>query len=395
MTGKVINHTIITGQSLAVFNNGTSLSGTQTRPTEITYFSGSAGTRFALEKTNQWPERSFADSAAPVDTDFNVRTGAMSGAAYVNLKKGTGTYAGNTNNLAAGVNGASGATANGDIVIVRALGVIHGEADSSFGTTRATYYANLIEWLADYTTDCQAITGQTEPLVMIANQVSFYQGTNPAWALLDAHRAVEHINCLGPIYHLPTAGGPPHLSNEGSLRLGEYMGKVYEVVVTNVERWNPVAPTSIVRDGATITVDFTVPHPPLVFDTTTLTARVNKGFTYSDDESSATITDVAITGDATVEITLSAVPTGANPKLRYGPPASTFGGNLRDSDPEVSSYDGFPLRNWCCYFSDPVTTADDPPPSSGLLDVAGNPIMQHHLVNGLWVDFTDQPTSSS
>ena len=44
----VIHHTIVTGQSLATYNQGTSLSGTQTRPTEITYFSG--GTRLALEK---------------------------------------------------------------------------------------------------------------------------------------------------------------------------------------------------------------------------------------------------------------------------------------------------------------------------------------------------------
>ena len=81
----------------------------------------------------------------------------------------------------------------------------------------------------------------------------------------------------------------------------------------------------------------------------------------------ARITHVEITAEDTVQITLSAEPTGANQRLRYaytgqlgapGGPTTGPRGNLHDSDPEVTPVEE-PLYNWCVHFDKPIS----PPPS--------------------------------
>lgn len=357
-----INHTIITGQSLAVFNVGASLAGTQTRPTEITYFFG--GTRFALEKANNWPERSFADQAAPTGYYLNVRTGAQSGADYTTIKKGTATYTGNINNLDVGYDTAVG---EGHTVVVRSIHFIHGEADRN--TPRATYAGYLAEWISDYNTDCKAITGQATDAVGIANQTSQYADSQSGYGQLDAHRAGD-IVLLGPIYQLDQDGAL-HLSEAESFKLGELHARAYRAVVVDGGTWEPVHPGRIDLIGNELIVRFHVPVEPLVFDTDLMVARTNYGFSYTDDTSSAAVSSVAITGDNEVTVTLDATPTGANGRLKYG--ATAYGGNLRDSSTDTSVLDDAALPNWCCAFDDPIDYDDGtfaapevPTPSSSI-----------------------------
>ncbi|HDS1791865.1 TPA: hypothetical protein QEM65_005389, partial [Pseudomonas putida] len=52
---------------------------------------------------------------------------------------------------------------------------------------------------------------------------------------------------------------------------------------------------------------------PLVIDTVNVTDPGNLGIRYVDDSGVATIQSVKLLGDNTLEVTLSAVPTGANP----------------------------------------------------------------------------------
>jgi len=334
----VINHTIITGQSLAVFNNGASLAGPQTRPTEITYFSG--GVRLPLEKAN-----TLADTAAPPGYLFNVRTGAQSGASYTAIKKGTTAYTNNINNLTAGVSTASGA---GDSVVARAVHFIHGEADRL--EARATYAAWLAEWVADYNADCKAATGQTANLIGLCNQTSQYADSGSGYGQLDAHRAGVAV-MVGPIYQLDQDGSL-HLSESESYKLGELHGRVHRRVVIDGLPWQPVHPRRIVRTGNRVVIRFHVPAPPLTFDTTLMVARTNSGFSYTDDSSSASVSAVAVTGTDEVTVYLTATPTGANQRIKYG--AASYGGNLRDSASDVSALDAQSLPNWCCAFDDPI-----------------------------------------
>ena len=128
--------------------------------------------------------------------------------------------------------------------------------------------------------------------------------------------------------------------------------------------WTPLSPTSVTRTGNVITATFYVPVPPLQFDTTLVLPKANQGFEYFDNSPTPpTITNVQIVGN-TVRITLSAIPTGSNQRLRYAYTgvigqvgANQVGsprGNLRDSDATPSLY-GSNLYNWAVTFDKPVT----------------------------------------
>jgi hypothetical protein len=116
--------------------------------------------------------------------------------------------------------------------------------------------------------------------------------------------------------------------------------------------------------GNFIYVQFSVPKPPIVFDTDIVSARNNYGFEYFDDSSSAKITNVQIDNQETIKITLDKIPTGSNQRLRYaftGDPNSPLGthssgspaGNVRDSDNSQSLY-GNKLYNWLVHFDKPI-----------------------------------------
>ena len=99
--------------------------------------------------------------------------------------------------------------------------------------------------------------------------------------------------------------------------LGEKTAEVYYQRAVLGQDWQPLAPTSVSRNGRVVTVQFHVPVEPLNWDTTfdapKITAWTNgKGFelftaTSSTVTSSSTITisSVAISGDS-VQITASA-----------------------------------------------------------------------------------------
>jgi hypothetical protein len=169
---------------------------------------------------------------------------------------------------------------------------------------------------------------------------------------------------VGPKYFLPYAlPGGLHLNNRGYRWLGEYYGKVYRKVVVEAAPWTPLKPRTIVLVGAIITASFDVPVPPLVLDTNLVSDPGNYGFEYVDEsDSPPSIAHVEIIDDTTVRITLSSVPSGSNPRLRYaytaipgnpGGPTTGPRGNLHDSDSEVSP-NGDPLYNWCVHFDKPI-----------------------------------------
>jgi hypothetical protein len=202
---------------------------------------------------------------------------------------------------------------------------------------------------------------------------AFYGGgressVSPYELLAEAEANPAKTILVGPRYFLPYAVEDAdfpgiHPSNEGYRWLGEYYGKVYKKLVVDGGSWSPLRPGSLARSGSVMTVFFQVPEPPLVLDTTLVTDPGNFGFEYTDDsENPPSISSVEITGDNTVEVTLSAEPTGDNKRLRYaytGVPGNPAGpssgprGNLRDSD-ATTSLSGRTLYNWCVHFDKPV-----------------------------------------
>jgi len=102
-------------------------------------------------------------------------------------------------------------------------------------------------------------------------------------------------------------------------------------------------------------VQYYVPKPPLVFDTTQVSPATNMGFTLVN--STTAITNVTVNAD-TVTLTLAADP-GAGTHLRYAMNHEDFAcvgpqvgarGNLRDSDDAPSESGGAALQNWGVHF---------------------------------------------
>lgn len=276
------------------------------------------------------------------------------------------------------------AAAAGKTYAVRAVATIHGESDDySYanpqsggwefpldghdGTPDAIkdYADALVEWQKDYEESIKAITGQTVPVPLFVSQISGWNHGpygKVAQNQLDGHvKAPGKVILIGPSYHLAlNQSDCLHFTNAGERHLGEYFAKVYARVVIEGKTWEPLRPKTVTRAGNVVTVQFHVPKPPLVIDETLVAAAANEGFTYVDASGAAApaITNVALTGPDTVQITLASAPTGAKKRLYYamnqvkntciGTPQGARG-NLRDSD-DTPSRNGAPLYNWAVHF---------------------------------------------
>ncbi len=382
-----INHVLSTGQSLSVGVGGPpALSVTQ--PYDNVMFAGGIAAVFNLtsfaplvEGVNPLAETmssGFANYVTQMAHDevllyqpmgerthnILVTLHGVSSAPYLSLKKGTPAY----NYGMAQIAAASTLTAAQSLShVIRAVTTVHGESDHLSGNTK--YEADLVQWQADYEADAQAVTKQSEPVVLLQTQMSSWTKYATARSLIPSAQLAASENnpnkivLVGPKYNLVYVDGV-HLTNEGYRHMGAYYAKVYRHVVLEGKSWRPLAPTAIARNQATITVDFDVPVPPLVLDTTLVTDPGNYGFEYADDSGAAAppIASVKLAGPESVTVTLAAAPTGTNPRLRYaftGVPGAAAGastgprGNLRDSDAS-SSPNGRPLHNWCVPFDKTV-----------------------------------------
>ena len=255
----------------------------------------------------------------------------------------------------------------------KAIFAVAGEGDCQ----KPDYDLRVRQWQSDYQNDIQRVTGYADPIPMFHSQISAWTSPtmgslsttlSPYKVLAEAEANPTKTILVGPRYVFPyavtNAAFPGlHLSNEGYRWLGEYYGKVYRKVVVDGQTWSPLKPNTLTRTDAVITVTFDVPVPPLVLDPTLVTNPGNFGFEYWDDSAlPPAIAHVEPVGVDRVQITLTAIPTAANKRLRYaytGVPGNSGGpttgprGNLRDSDPTPSLY-GKTLYNWCVHFDKPV-----------------------------------------
>jgi len=312
------------------------------------------------------------------------------------------------------------ASAAGKTHVVRAVTAIHGESDhngllgdfpmtGSDGTPNKikNYTDALVEWQQDYEASSKAITAQTQPVPLFVMGLSGWTGPapyaaepqSPRYSPLATQQYNAHVSApgkvilVGPGYFVDqgtqtfpsTSPECLHQSIVGERQVGEYFAKVYARVIFKGETWEPVRPKAVTRVANTVTVEYHVPVPPLVLDTTLVTApdkdgfaAENYGFEYRTGGHAGPrieITNVAVTGPTTVTITLAMTPAGADHRLLYaqnqrpygqgctGPGvqrnASTYQGgargNLRDSDTTPSRYDaGAPLYNWGVIYDVPV-----------------------------------------
>lgn len=301
---------------------------------------------------------SFADAAGD---DILVSDHGRSGNVYECLRKGgcnffdgKGYVKSFDDAMTAVRDGKRLANAIGRPYVVSAVNVIHGESDHYDGSA-AQYARSLVEWQRDYETEASAISGQDDPIPMFVSQMANWNDRERSeipFQQLEAHTAAPgKVVLVGATYMLPFAKDCIHFTSKGEQLLGAYFAKAYRAVVAGGGTWEPVRPKSLTLDGDAVVVQFHVPKPPLVIDTTDVTDPGANGFEFDDGSGSPPfINDVALAGPDTVRITLSAAPAGGTPTLRYAAkatpgtcPGPTSGprGNVRDSDD---------LANWAVAF---------------------------------------------
>ncbi len=114
------------------------------------------------------------------------------------------------------------ATAAGKTYGVGAVVITHGEADS--GNT--SYESELAQMQADYTADVQAVTAQSEPVVLLTSQqnsVPQVAGMGSVSTLAEWQVGLDHPGvaiCTGPKYQYPYFADGVHLIPDGYDRLG-------------------------------------------------------------------------------------------------------------------------------------------------------------------------------
>lgn len=290
---------------------------------------------------------------------------AWGGKAYTDIKKGgaTGTF----EKIITQANNAFDLRTN---MIYKGVTCIHGEQDGLNGNTN--YAANLLEWQTDFNTDLKAVTGQVADIPLFLCQTATAGGYNHNGGItettfptpleqLEAHVNNANIVMVCSKYHLPYYDHS-HITNNAQRILGEYYQKAF-AEVQDAGSYDPLRPATVVGSGNTVTVTFAGRVGNLVFDTSLVQSISNMGFDYVDD-SGNTITNVVISSNQVI-VTLSGT-IGANPFLSYAYHNGAGGatnqvaglgdrGNLRDSDPAVSLYDGARLYNWCVIFKEAVS----------------------------------------
>ena len=237
---------------------------------------------------------------------------------------------------------------------------IQGENDSA--RAPGVYLAALLQLQTDYDADIRAAGGQSQTVPILLDQISnwtMYSLTESNVPLEQLKAALDYPSrfyCAGPKYWAQTNSDGIHLPADGSMRLGAMHARAAAAIISGAS-WQPMHAVSAERRGAIVNVRFHTPSGPLTVDVERVLDPGNWGVRYVDDAGSATVSSVKLLGSNTLELTLSAIPTGSNPFIGIadigvsgaaGGPLTGPRSCLRDSSPDLDAY-GQPVFNWACH----------------------------------------------
>ena len=253
------------------------------------------------------------------------------------------------------------ATAAGKSWSCRVFPWMQGESDTQSAETRATYAASyrvIANAIQEHADTLETTNGK---ILNLTYQLSFEAGLDSKIALAqwDLFAAGDAV-IASPTYAWDYNSGGVHLTAVGYAQAGGYFGKAAKRILHDGEDWKPLHPVGITKLGRVVDVTFHVPVPPLVFDSSTIGAVTDSGFSMSDNSGAVALSSVAIRGTDTVRI-IAARDIVGTPQVKYAidyPSAGSFitdgaAGNLRDSDPLTTSDAGTPqaLFNWALHFN--------------------------------------------
>lgn len=298
----------------------------------------------------------------PANAGLLTSAHGRNGRSIAQLSKGTLYY----NNLLTAVASAKAeATRLGLGYEVPFIDWIQGEADRNL--SQAAYLSALLQLQADLDTDIRAAAAQGRAVPLLLDQMSNFTNYGmvssfvPLAQLQAALDYPERFVCAGPKYWVPSNVDGTHLTGDSYTRIGCMHMRAAQMLILS-GRWLPTHAMSADRGGNVIVVRFHTPSGPLTADTGNVSDPGNWGVRYVDDAGSANVTKVRMLGGNMLEVTLSAVPTGANPYIGIAdagvagqPLGPTTGARscLRDNSPDLDGL-GRPVYNWACHQRIPV-----------------------------------------
>ena len=359
---KLVNHFLFYGQSLSVGAEGLPVISTVARYTNKTFVGGPRGANnFAslkllvednttapdgLSNRGETPCSGAANAASlfawkenginPDDFSILCSTAGKGGTRIDLLDQGEDWY--NNQFLSHIWNGYKLSGGNYGLPCVAWL---QGESDLDAATpiTYAEYKSKLVQLREDTQNYVFSLCGQRYPITFLTYQLSYKIKTSDAVARsqFDLDKENENFGLVVPTYMFPHYSDQVHLTNVGYKWIGAYFGRAFKQVVFDGIKPKGIRPISAYKDGLMIKVKLKAPQLPLKFDTTTLKATTNQGFSVHDDTGVVSVASVAVVDD-TVTITLSAETTGSvTVKYAYEYAATGLGinggasGNLIDS----------------------------------------------------------------
>lgn len=352
-----LEHGITGGQSLAIGTSGTPGYSTAAEASNA-FQPDSAGALTALQIAStsnaQRPDLSmgYREAQAHPSQRFAFSTHGLGAQALSQLAKGgsSGKYE-DTISVATATKNTE--VAAGGTYHVREYHFYQGEQDQVIGTSVTAYVSQFNAYIAQLRADILPIDGVANFPVFIAQTATWAHYGSAArigLAQLQLARTAANTYAIAQ-YQLTYAVDGLHLRQPSYYKLGELHARAAESVL-NGTGWAPFAPTNITIVGSTVEITFAVPTGSLEFDTTTMAAQTNMGFSVSG--TAATITGVAITAANKVTLTMSQPVTEPGSKVGYGVAYGTGPGlgNLCDGETAVSVRDGSRLANWALHFDD-------------------------------------------
>lgn len=245
---------------------------------------------------------------------------------------------------------------------------------------RALWKTEFEQYRGEMMADANALFSKSYDLKMVSYQTGTKTSSGKAAATLaqwDSFKTNYWHTISSPTYPiygqlLYRTDDKIHLTSAGYAWLGAYEGKAASKFLYGDQKYCTY-PLSANASGWVVTVNFSVPVPPLVLDITDWEVQ-DFGFKVIDDAGSPNLSNFQVSSPTQITFeTDRAISTNA--KLRYGvdydfntpvvanPVSNGISGNLRDSDPETVTIGGVPraLYNWCLQ-SDIDVNEDVTPP---------------------------------
>lgn len=238
------------------------------------------------------------------------------------FEKGTQVYA----NALISVQGARDSLRKYGIGLKVVVNFVQGE---NRATALEQYPAKLAGLIATMRADIRALTGAEPAFVFWQTNSGDTSTGSFSEPTAKYHRQVAEqfmgssAVMAGPMYQLPISDDI-HCNEIGRLMQGELLALIKQQI-ERTGTFRPLMPAAASRSGAVVTLDLALPTggKPVTLDSDWIGAiaagTANAGFTFTDDSGAPpAIASVAVSGPAQIKVTLAAVPTGGNQKLRYG-----------------------------------------------------------------------------